>query len=129
MRRLFGILAFLLLLTPGLAVAIPSCSPDANAGPSSAIGPTTVALVFVNGTCFNFSDSVKPIGDGKVLALSGNLATDEGLIQFHAVMNSDPVVNFGATTTNVDRSRMRSCSARRSCRGSTTTRPRQLASP
>ena len=101
MRRLFGILAFLLLLTPGLAVAIPSCSPDANAGPNSAIGPTTVALVFVNGTCFNFSDSVKPIGDGKVLALSGNLATDEGLIQFHAVMNSDPVVNFGATTTNV----------------------------
>jgi hypothetical protein len=100
MKRLFGILAFLLLVTPGLAVALPVCTPGAVAGPSSAAGPTTVALVFVNDTCFNFSDSVQQIND-KVRLLSGGFTTAAGFIQFHAVMNSDPFINFGATTTNL----------------------------
>jgi len=100
MKRLFGILAFLLLVTPGLAVALPVCSPGAVAGPSSAAGPAPVALVFVNDTCFNFSDQVVQVND-KVRALVGSINLPTGLIQFHAAMNSDPFVSFGATTQNL----------------------------
>jgi hypothetical protein len=104
MKRVCAVVVALLLFTPVLSQAAPLL-PGA---------PETVPLLYacVNDQCMNLTDFIRPvnigIGDAGVGATKVvyDINTPEiqfaaGLVELSGLMNPDPFITFGATTTNL----------------------------
>ena len=102
MKRVFGVLAFLAVVAPGLATASPvQCGPTVPVGfDSASVSPPTFAQVSVNGVCHDVTEEIQH--EGKLAFLPATtIRTDVGTIVVNAVFNADPFITFGATTTNL----------------------------
>jgi len=104
MKSLRVIAAAALLLAPLAVQAQPKGCVANTIAPSgtfgqAAIGPTVYALV--NGQCWDLSSFLTDVTKGKVWSLDVNdFDAGFGLFSLSALMNSDPFISFGATTTN-----------------------------
>lgn len=101
MKRVLGILVLsLALMAPAVATATSVCNPIVTGVASTAPAPASFLQVVVNGQCFDLSDSIRPINDNLEM-VAGVLVTPQAVIVVNGLIDSDPVINFGATTTNL----------------------------
>ena len=101
MKRLFGVVALVALVAPGIAAAESvRCSAGFTAAPNTGSALPTFAQVTVNGVCLDLSGSI--VHEGKISVLPATeVETQFGKITVNATFNADPVVTFGTTTTNL----------------------------
>src|SRR5688572_28465313 len=93
MRFLLRALAFAALMVPGIAAAQEGClAGDASQAP--------IAIVQVNGVCFDLSGRIQT--DGKLFSLETSFTVaDIATITFDVDFDPDPSIAFGTTTTNL----------------------------
>lgn len=77
----------------------PAVAPSAQAA-QVAVGPSVWAIV--DGSCFDLSSYLTDVEKGKIWAMDAkNLDLGFGLFSMSALINADPFITFGVTTTNI----------------------------
>jgi len=67
-------------------------------GPAAVIPPTLLAIGTINGVQTNITSCI--VTDGKQSTLTATIFSASATAEVRAVLNSDPFISFGATTTN-----------------------------
>src|SRR6476620_3292049 len=97
MKRRTIILAAAVMFAPVMAGAqggLPTCGTTPTGSP--------FAWAFANNACRDFSSYIVANPDGKSWTLNTpRLEVGRSLVQLTGVLNSDPFITFGATTTNL----------------------------
>jgi len=87
------------LLIPSVARADEFRCGGSGASVSAAIPPSLLATANINGALTNVSQCI--ITDGKQSSLTATIFSPFATVEIRALMNADPFITFGATTTNL----------------------------